>query len=524
MEQERERAGVDMELIKQNIHMNRYKSTVSTQITLDDDFIVPDSMDDIAQVIFSSGEVQIETTRVQTEKTTIKGKMTFQILYRGEDGRLWTLAGNIPFEETVNVPDLTEKDYPQYSWELEDVSASMIHSRKINVKGLVLLAVRVESLEDTQAAIDAQGEIEKQKKEMEVAAIAIRRKDTCRVREEIQIPGNKPNIGQILWSEMKLRGINCRILDGKIHAEGDLILFMLYQSENEGMPLQWLEESVRFHGEVEVPEVTEEMIPSIGIRLVHKEVEEKPDVDGEMRAISVDAVAELDMKLYQQEKIELLQDAYSVSDEVILERGKAHFDTLLVKNEGKCRVTEKVKVPDPENILQICHADGSVKLDEVRMEEDGVHMEGVLETRILYLTSEDDEPLKAVSEVILFQYVAEADGANEDCVCQVHTGVEQLSAMMGGGGTVDVKGVITLDLIVLKPVEESVIISARTEPQDMKKLQERPGIVGYVVQAGDTLWSVAKKFCTTQNKIVELNGLTERFVKTGDKLLLEKNV
>ena len=58
----------------------------------------------------------------------------------------------------------------------------------------------------------------------------------------------------------------------------------------------------------------------------------------------------------------------------------------------------------------------------------------------------------------------------------------------------------------------------------MKKLQERPGIVGYVVQAGDTLWSVAKKFCTTQNKIVELNGLTERFVKTGDKLLLEKNV
>lgn len=513
-----------MELVKQNIHMNRYKNTVSTQITLDDDFIVPDSMDDLTRVILSSGDVQIENTRVQSEKILIKGKMTFQVLYRGEDGGLWTLAGSVPFEETVNVPDLTEKDYVQYSWDLEDLTAAMIHSRKINVKGLIGLRVRVESLEDAQAATAVTGDVEKLGRDIEVASIAVRRKDTFRIREEIQISANKPNIGQILWSEMKLQGVNCRLLDGKIRIEGDLVLFVIYNSENEGMPLQWMEETVRFAGDVEVPEVVEEMIPAIGVRLVHRELEAKPDADGEMRVLSVDAVVELDMKLYEQETVHLLSDLYSTKEEVVLELGEACFDTLLVKNDGKCRVAEKVKLPDTDRILQICHADGAVKLDEITMEEDGVHMEGVLEVRILYLTADDEEPLRASSEVLPFQYVAEADGAEDTCACQVQTGVEQLTAMMGGGDTVEIKGVVSLDVVVLKPVKESVVVSARTEPQDLKKLQEMPGIVGYVAQPGDSLWSIAKKFHTTRDDVMDLNGLTDETVKVGDKLILQKRV
>ena len=40
-----------MELMKKQIHMNRIKGRASTQITLDDDFIVPDTMDDMAPAI-----------------------------------------------------------------------------------------------------------------------------------------------------------------------------------------------------------------------------------------------------------------------------------------------------------------------------------------------------------------------------------------------------------------------------------------------------------------------------------------
>ena len=45
-----------IELIRQNLHRSRYKSQASTQITLDDDFIVPDSMDDMEKIIVNSVE------------------------------------------------------------------------------------------------------------------------------------------------------------------------------------------------------------------------------------------------------------------------------------------------------------------------------------------------------------------------------------------------------------------------------------------------------------------------------------
>ena len=35
-----------IELIKKEIHMNRQRGTAVSQLTLDDDFIVPDALDD----------------------------------------------------------------------------------------------------------------------------------------------------------------------------------------------------------------------------------------------------------------------------------------------------------------------------------------------------------------------------------------------------------------------------------------------------------------------------------------------
>ena len=42
-----------MELIKKQIHMNRWKGNAVTQITLDEDFIVPDTLEDMEPVSYT---------------------------------------------------------------------------------------------------------------------------------------------------------------------------------------------------------------------------------------------------------------------------------------------------------------------------------------------------------------------------------------------------------------------------------------------------------------------------------------
>ncbi len=518
-----------LELIKTNIHMNRWKQDAAVQITLDDDFIVPDTMDDVGQIIMTVGDIQIESVKNQTERVLVKGKLAFQVLYRKEEGGLQTLAGAIPFEEPVNVAELDEKDYVNVSWELEDVSAGLINSRKLSVKAIVTLRARAETLCDAEAVVDAVtdgdgAEPEVKKYRTEVAAIAVRRKDTFRIKEDIALAESKPGIDYILWTEMKLRGVTTKPLDGQVHVEGNLLIFVIYEGEGENTPVQWMEETVPFAGEVELAESTEEMVPSIDVRLIHKALEAKPDYDGEMRQLELDAVLELDMKLYEERSLELVSDLYATDREVTLKTGLMGFDRLLTRNSGKCKVSEKIDLGGGERILQLCHYDAAVRIDEVQMKGDSLTVSGILDVFLLYMTSDDQEPVKSVTEPVPFEYAAEAAGAGEDSVYQLNAGLEQITVVMTGRGSAEMKAVLSLDLLVLKPVQETVIEGVSEMPPDMEKLQAMPGIVGYIVQPGDSLWEIAKRFHTTGANVKKTNGLERDEVQAGDRLILVKEV
>ena len=93
------------------------------------------------------------------------------------------------------------------------------------------------------------------------------------------------------------------------------------------------------------------------------------------------------MKLYEEQHVELLSDMYSTGCELVLDTGTACFDRLLTKNICKCKTAEKLNLRQPERILQICHSTGEVKLDAAEPKEDGLHLEGVLEVGLLYLTT-----------------------------------------------------------------------------------------------------------------------------------------
>ena len=517
-----------LELEKQNLRRNRLKSQTGTQVTLDDDFIVPDTMSDMAEVILDSGIIQLEPVKVQRERITVRGKLDFHVLYRKEEGGLQALGGSIPFEEAINVPDLDEKDYVSVSWQLEDLNTEMIHSRKLGIKAIVTLEAKAESLYDTEAAVDVRGEddeihLQVRRERIPAAAIALRRKDTYRLKQDITLPGSKPVIERMLWTEMKLAGCQAKPLDGQIHLEGTMMVFALYEGGESGM-VQWVEESIPFSGEVEMQGAAADMIPIIGLKLIHRDLEERPDYDGEMRELSVDAVIELDVRLYEEQELELLQDLYATNREIVLDTGEAVFDQILTRNFGKCRVAEKVEMETDPRVLQICHSSGSVKLDGVEVRENELAVDGVLEVKLLYLTDEDARPVQAATRLVPFHYEAETPGITEDSIWYLEPGLEQLTAVMAGGGQAELRGVITLDLFVLQPETRQIILQAQVHPVDTEKMKAMPGIVGYLVQPGDSLWDVAKRFHTTEKSILEANELTGDAIKAGDCLILVKEI
>lgn len=513
-----------MELVKKHIHTNRRSAGVISQVTLDEDFNVPDTLDDVEHIILCNGELEIESAKNLGERAAVRGKLKFCLLYRTPSGKLRTLAGGIPFDENINMPGLSENDYMQTEWEVDDLNIGIINSRKLNVKSLVTFRLQAETIYDAEAGVDVRfdGEVEFLKRSVPTSVLSVRRKDTFRVRDTFSVSANKPDVDTILWQDLRLRGVNTKPLDGKIHIDGELMVFLIYTGGSGDIPVQCIEEAIPFSGDVELAESLEEMIPFIAVRLLHKDVEISPDADGEMRELSVDAVIELEIRLYEEEELELLSDLYALDRELVLESDETYFDQIAARNLLKNRIQEKVELPLGQRVLQICHCGGDVRLDEVRMEEGAMSVDGVLEVQLLYLTTDDAAPVSTSVEMLPFHVTAQMPGITEKSMYRAEPYLEQISAVMLGGEGVEIKAVVAVDTLLMNRVREQVILDLKEESLDMEKLKQLPGIVGYVVQPGDSLWKIARKFHTSVDEIMTANGKTDSAVHAGDKLVLVK--
>lgn len=518
-----------MELIKKNVHMNKLKCKSSLQLTLDDDFNVPDVKPDIYKIIKEQGAIKINDVKMLNGKLMVKGALIFNILYLSDENErpVHNISGEVPFDEVIQLNDACTGDDAIVNWELEDLTTGIINSRKLSVKSIVRLTVLVEELYDEATAVSVEGDedVEYINKRITVTDIAVDKKDTFRIKDQVHLPSNKGNINEILYSELVLRNPEVRLLENKFNVKGELLVFALYSSVDEENPVDYIETELPFNTTIDCNGCLEDMIDDIDFAVTSKNIDIMPDVDGEERNIDVEAVVEMGIKVYEEEELELLSDIYSPKCELTPVTKEANYESLLVKNNSKVRVNDRIKISNNEpGILQICHAAGDVKIDEVNLVDNGLEVNGVVEVQILYICADDLRPLSSLKGMIPFTQVIEVKGIKMTSIYNVKPCLEQLSVMMLDSEEIEVKAGIGLNAIVFDSISEPIISDFKVSEIDYQKLRDMPSVIGYIVKNQEDLWSIAKKFYTTRARIKELNELEDENIKVGDKLLIMKKV
>lgn len=517
-----------MEIKKEDVQMLRVKSKATSQVTFDADYNVPDVKPDIARMIQNKGDVTMDEVRLNDGHAFLKGNLNVDLLYVGEEeGKVYSLSAKLPMEETLNLEGIVSGDKMCLKWEIEDLSVHMIHSRKLNIKAIVTFFAVVDELAGVRlpVALEEDG-ISVRKKKIQLMSLIVNKKDTLRLKEEFSLASNKPNIAELLWHTIEVRGLELRPEENMIRAKGELFVFALYLGEDDSnQPLQWLEYSIPFHGETECSGCTPEMIANIDTAVLHQSLEIKPDADGEERILAADVVLELNMKLYREEEHDLLLDVYTPLKECIPHGKEEALESLLIKNYSKCRVTDRIEVKETQGkILQICHSQGKIKLDKTQIVENGILVEGIVYLKVLYIVGNDNMPFYSMDAMIPFTHVIEARGITEACTFYLKTDMEQLSTTMVDSNEIEVKAVLSLNALVMKYQTEMIIEKIETQPLDMKKIQAMPGVTVYMSRPEDTLWDIAKRFYTTVEEICKWNDMENEELQPCQPLLLVKKV
>lgn len=536
-----------MQLNKIKLHSCTTFASAQSQITLDDDYNVPDYRPDIVKVLKEKGELHFDEVKAAAGAAWLKGRLVFRVLYRSdqENGKISCLKGEIPFQEKLNMDGVQEYDVIQASGEIEDLTIGVIHSRKISVRAVILLKTEEprEKEDELCVGIEADDGCEKRYRNTNILQLLCMKRDQCRQKSEITLPSSKPNVQEILWKSLEIRNLDTKMGQDGVKLSGEVLISVLYQEEEETDRVQWYETVIPLDCGVECDAGTEaDIIYKVKARPASMELEVKPDYDGEERVLVLELVMNLDIRVWKEQEISMLEDVYSLKKEIIPVCTGVTLHHISVKNDSQCRLNEQMELAESqEKILQICSCEGTVHLESTELTEQGVRAEGILVTELLYITTDDQMPIGSAREIYPFEQLIEipqqtarternkpeeleALEQKNKLQTELDCRISQLSAVMLDQDHVEIKAVIGLDLLAFEQEQIDNITDTREEPLDMEQLQKRPGLVGYIAKDGDSLWSIAKENHTTVEDILRDNHRTDEDLRRGEKILIVKKV
>lgn len=516
-----------MNFSREDVHTSILKASKYSQLTIDEDFNIPEAKGDIEKIIAKDGHVIVENVLSEDGRVKIIGTVYFQVLYKcsAEDSDMEIYGAEIPFEDRVNVDEMTKNNPADCMCRLEDLTVSMINSRKLEVRGLLGNSVNVYETGNVNCAVDlenGQG-LECLSKDVAVTETVISKRDVFKIRESIDIPQNKPNIKEILWSSVELRNMETRPLTDKISIRGEVEIFVIYRGEEEHLPIQYLFSARAISKEIECQDAREEMILDAECVLGKGDVTIDRDADGEERVILVDYSVDMNIKMYEDKNIKILTDLYSPQLETHPVTEKMHYENLLMKNSAKAKITQRKRVDDTSNkMMQICHVFGSVDLDDVSVADGEIRVEGVVKANILYV-SDGDDPMNCMETELPFEYTTDSISVAPTDSIRISPCIDQLGASLVNSGEIEIKAQVNLGITVFSKSSIDVITDMTVSPIDYDKKSDMPGIVGYVVKNGDTIWSIARKYYATTESIRSVNNLESDNIKEGDRLIIVKS-
>ncbi len=514
-----------MQLAKKDINVSNKIANKNTQITIDDNVNVPDIKGDIDKIISSNGKVFVEAIEPMVDKVKIIGQVEVSVLYGTNDGAIGldAMDNTINFEELINVDDVLPGHEVSAKLSLDDLDVTMINSRKISIKGLMKVNIEVLDNDVIEAAkgIENGESIQCLYKQVRSTENTVNKKDVCRVKESLDIPASKPNIYEIIWKKIYLNNVLVKPMDSMLGITGELQVFIIYRGEEEGMPMQNMYVQIPFNENLECVESMDDMVGDIDVSLGNVDFQVRPDTDGELRVIDVDAHLPMNICLYEDKNYELLSDVYSPSVDIGVTTKDFMYDNLLVKNSAKTRVSDRLNIGENQSkMLQICYVDGEVKIDDTKVVEDGIAVEGVVVANIIYIAEDDRHPVNSMTGMIPFNYLVETKGLRNNDNFKVSAKLEQISGIMIDSDEIELKAMVNVDAIVFSSNKSKAIVEMEVKPIDYSRLSELPGIIGYIVQEDDTLWSLAKKYYTTSECIKEMNSLDKDELAPGRKLVI----
>ena len=508
---------------KEHTYLSEMKMGQSASLLVEGDIIVPDIKPDIREVLLTEAGAVVGSYDYANGKLSFSGTANVKILYLPEEGNCpKCIETKFDFKDSFDFPEGEGLSF-YVKGTTEHIEFSLINSRKMNVKLVVSVSVRAFRTQEKTLLCDVPVScpLKVRKKPIEVYRLLADTAKELVVSEEIEVPGAKPDVSEVIKVDAKAVKGDCKIMSGKMLLKGALSLRTLYQSLSGDEGIQSMEHEIPFSEVIDLDGVGDDCLCHVSYQVKDLYYTLKENQAGAPRVISLDVVLRADILASKTRCYAVIDDCYSVSGRADIKRESLVLDEVLCVGVSHQTVKEILALPEnaPE-IGAVYRLECKPKIQEIAIENGKLVAKGKLIAFVLYGSVDGEEPMYSLVGEFDFVHTVPADGAAEDAFCECAVTDQNVSFVLNGGGEIELRCMLEFYTRAINKQEITLITGCELT----EEAGEEPprGLVIYFAQKGDTLWDIAKFYRTDMKKIMELNQLEKESILAGQKILIPK--
>lgn len=514
------------ELIKEFIRMNQFVKPEQARTVLDYECIVPDALPDIMTVLAVDGACTADSTEAENGRITVSFTAHYKILYlsQGESQTVKAITAQSSHTAILDAPGLLAGASVYARCCLEHIDHTVANSRKLTLRSVVKIMADANNTVELGVPVDVHDmeDVQLKKTTYTLSTVSENTETVLELAEAAELGGGKPSIGQLLRSDPSLCDITVTKEGGELQVKGTLTVCTLYEADGDGKKLEIIENRIPFtHTVPDESNPEEDPVLSVRSGIASFRTEVGEDSDGLPRVLDIRADIKFCITGYTAKTGEMLEDAYALSKSFTLSRSK--LDAFVRTDEIASQFVLKEMLSLEEGapaMKEVVNITGQIGQADITAEDGLITVEGYAVCNVLYITGDPAAPLASCSRQLPFVHKIDRREVTETASVPLQLYVSHTSFSLLSPSEMELRIAIAVrgEIIEIKTL---TVITDMTDIADNTEEGPRPSILVYIVQPGDSLWSIGKRYNAPLETLVAINNVRDpELLRPGEKLLI----
>lgn len=504
---------MEVDVSKQSLTINKLIGTKTKTVTIEGDMIVPDVKPDILSTIDSVGNICIYKKEVLDGRVRYDGGINVYLIYLADSETDITRGLNttLDFTQMVDMDECKQDMDIMDNMQIKNIECNVLNGRKINIKVEVEISIQLFLNQSIEVLKEINNVENVQTLNSKMTINTLVGKGTTKTIAKDTIACGE-NLAEVLKAEVNIVNKEEKTSYNKVLVKADAATKIMYLTESNEIKI--INSNIPIMGFIDISDVSEENIINTNYEIKNMLI--KPNND-ENHSIYVEIEVGISCMAYGTSDIELIQDMYSVEDDIEFTTKPVLTETNKINKRSMCDISEKISVPEISN-NQIYDVEINPVINNTNILNGRIVFEGELNLNFIFASS-TTIGIEAKKYKLPFNYEMEDECINSEKRVTVQTECVGDNFVVLADGMIECKVNIQFSLEMSDSADINII-------DEIKLLENRNvqnySMVIYLVKPGDTLWKIAKRYKTTVSNIMELNNLENDNIKVGDKLYIQR--